>query len=517
MKKILSAVLALSLSCSLLSINSLPTAFCETETETETTTVSSSSIEEGVVYECEYDDLSWSYENKVLKIYGEGDMYDYHRPYDVPWYDVREEIEEVIIEDGVTCIGKYAFNWCKSLVKVTMPDTILSINKSAFDTCTSLEELRLSSNLQTIVEDSFYNCTSLLSLDIPDSVITIEPMAFNKCTSLEYVNFGENSQLKEIGSYAFQDCSSLKQLIIPDSVTTMGQNVIYKATKLEYLVIGKGITNLKVAEYYGSIGLKEVVIRGDIETIPMNCFYNCYNLKSITLPDTVTTIGSKAFYYCISLYSIDLPESVTDIADDAFEKSGVNLTTSEPDVVFSAGNVYVTPDYAGKTVTVPIKITGNTSYGRSRLTLIYNDELTYVDTAIDLMGWIYMERTLSSSTIILGECYKSEDGILANITFTLPESLEVGDEFLITPTDFTLEDDEETGYDNYATEGGKIIIVDSIQQGDVNDDTDVNVADVVAMQRFILRNSTAIDFNTSDLNNDGKVNVIDLAILKNSI
>ena len=44
-----------------------------------------------------------------------------------PWYANKDKIESVVIEDGVTSIGKYAFFDCSSLASIKLPNSISSI------------------------------------------------------------------------------------------------------------------------------------------------------------------------------------------------------------------------------------------------------------------------------------------------------------------------------------------------------------------------------------------------------
>ena len=56
----------------------------------------------------------------------------------------------------------------------------------------------------------------------------------------------------------------------------------------------------------------------------------------------------------------------------------------------------------------------------------------------------------------------------------------------------------------------------SLNIGDITADGKISVADVIALQRWIHKSSdkTLSNWKNADLNNDGKVNVIDLALLK---
>ena len=60
------------------------------------------------------DNLTWTYENNTLTISGTGDMWDFV-PFDMtsdegvaPWYYIRYDIYDIVIEEGVTSIGSNA-------------------------------------------------------------------------------------------------------------------------------------------------------------------------------------------------------------------------------------------------------------------------------------------------------------------------------------------------------------------------------------------------------------------------
>jgi hypothetical protein len=57
------------------------------------------------------DNLTWTLDEStgILTIEGSGAMEDYSSNSNAPWYRDRESISTIVIGDGVTNIGQYAF------------------------------------------------------------------------------------------------------------------------------------------------------------------------------------------------------------------------------------------------------------------------------------------------------------------------------------------------------------------------------------------------------------------------
>ena len=53
----------------------------------------------------------------------------------VPWFNDRGKINKVVIKDGVTNIGDFAFYYCSSLTSVTIPNSVTSIGDWVFYGC----------------------------------------------------------------------------------------------------------------------------------------------------------------------------------------------------------------------------------------------------------------------------------------------------------------------------------------------------------------------------------------------
>ena len=71
----------------------------------------------------------------TLTISGTGAMTDYNSSSDRPWHSYQGNITSVVIEEGVTTIGKYAFKNCNNLSTATIPASVQSIGEGAFAYC----------------------------------------------------------------------------------------------------------------------------------------------------------------------------------------------------------------------------------------------------------------------------------------------------------------------------------------------------------------------------------------------
>ena len=100
------------------------------------------------VYEGELDDygeggIYWSIDTqtKTLRIYGDSeDIYGIDQSM---WREYVDDIETVIIEDGVSGIGSHWFCNLKNLEKVEIPDSIEYISAGAFYGCDSLKTISI--------------------------------------------------------------------------------------------------------------------------------------------------------------------------------------------------------------------------------------------------------------------------------------------------------------------------------------------------------------------------------------
>ena len=239
-----------------------------------------------------------------------------------------ELVTDLVIPDGVTSIGRFAFQNCTSLTSITIPDSVTSIGYDAFRNCTSLTSVTIGNSVTSIGYDAFQNCTSLTSITIPDSVTSIGSEAFNNCTSLTSVTIGNS--VTSIGRDAFYNCYKLVEVCNKSSLgITSGSSsygyVGYYAKHVYTEEDGSWFTDTEDGFrffYDGETGYLVAYLGNETElTLPDGftaydgtvvskyrinayAFYNCTSLTSVTIPDSVTSIGSYAFEGCTKLVEV---------------------------------------------------------------------------------------------------------------------------------------------------------------------------------------------------------------------
>ena len=67
----------------------------------------------------------------------------------------------VVIPDGVTGIGGFAFADCESITEVTIPDGVTNIRQYAFSGCENLTKITISDSLTSVEIGAFSGCTNL--------------------------------------------------------------------------------------------------------------------------------------------------------------------------------------------------------------------------------------------------------------------------------------------------------------------------------------------------------------------
>ncbi|MBE7004584.1 MAG: leucine-rich repeat domain-containing protein, partial [Ruminococcaceae bacterium] len=273
------------------------------------------------------DNLTWTLDDAgKLTISGIGAMEECF----VPWYGLRDSVKTVVIENGVTSIGKQVFYSCESLTSVTIPNSVTSIGSEAFYNCEKLESVTIPNSVKSIGGYAFSFCESLTSVTIPSSVTSIGDGAFSACTSLTQISVasGNANYSSENGILFSKDKSKLIQYpagkteisyTIPNSVTGIWGGAFFACESLKSVTIPDSVTSIGDRAFSSCTSLKSVMIPDSVTDIGENAFSYCEGLASVTIGNGVTSIGGVAFYGCESLTSVTIPKGMEYIGYQAFD------------------------------------------------------------------------------------------------------------------------------------------------------------------------------------------------------
>ncbi len=282
-------------------------------------------------------DCTWELSDRgVLTISGSGKIQS------SPW---GRNINEVIIQDGVTGIGFFVFSDCKNLSKITMPDSINSIDSDAFRGCTALTEFTIPNGVSSIEWGTFENCTNLSSITIPNSIVRIERDAFRGCENLSSVFIPES--VTDISGNPFQGCTGITCISVDNNNTKYDSrndcNSIIE-TSSNTIICGCNSTIIpntitKIGDYaFSECTMTQIDFPQSITNIGYYAFQRCKNLTNINLPDTVTNISGGAFEQCESIISFDIPEGIETITGSMLSYCKNLTTVSVPQSVTKIDN-----------------------------------------------------------------------------------------------------------------------------------------------------------------------------------
>ncbi len=254
-------------------------------------------------------------------------------------------LETLVISDGITEIGDYAFAYAYKLREINIPNSVEIIGNFAFSAQyalppsvggSSAEVLNLGCGVKTIGDGAFYEQNNLVTVSGGENVESIGNAAFAYCKNLKTLNFGKT--VKTIGNSAFEECSSLTdfsigenvesigssafkssgltEAVIPDNVTYIGEYAFANTLYCEKLTLGKGIPKIMSYTFAQMDGLFELVIPEGIEKIDKYAFRDCKKLGSITFSSSVISVDNSAFFKCEKVREV-----VINGADILFEYS----------------------------------------------------------------------------------------------------------------------------------------------------------------------------------------------------
>ena len=303
------------------------------------------------------DNATWEYDNGTLTIAGTGEIttYSTENPTAYPWFAQLENIQTVIIGEGITNIPAWAFAMYENLRSIHLPSTLKTIGWSCLEE-TNLWNVSLPEGLETI-ESYAFMMTPFSTVSIPSTVTEIGERAFGYCENL--VSVGCYADVPPtLGSNAFGDSPNIETVYVqstkiatykdadgwspfgdkiqspagycgPDGNDEDGDDDVTKATwSFDMATHTLTIEGTKMGQYNrpwessgmggqgGGFnpdnnvgypqGIYHIVIGEGITDIPAMAFYMEVGVTDVVLPSTLESIGMGVFGECFNLSTLTI-------------------------------------------------------------------------------------------------------------------------------------------------------------------------------------------------------------------
>lgn len=182
-------------------------------------------------------------------------------------------LEGIVLPDGIKRIGDDAFAYCKGLTYVSMPKSVEYIGRYSFEKDVKILSAPRRRPKKAQTEEPF-----------PKDVATIEETDRYTLDENGVLTFKEDVTL--IKDEEFKGRNDIKKVILPGTVDSVGEF---------------SFANCK--------SLREVVFSEGVSWIWRNAFTSCHKLKRVHLPASMNTICSSAFSCCKGLQEAVVPSN----------------------------------------------------------------------------------------------------------------------------------------------------------------------------------------------------------------
>ena len=249
-----------------------------------------------------FGDLYYSIDSnsQFLIISGEGEMLDYEQKSEkinsktvyystAPWVkDKVCPILSLIVEEGVSTIGKNAFYGCQSLNTIHISKTVTTIETSAFESCSQLTNINLQNGIKTLGESAFKSCFVLTTFYFPASLESIHYSTFSSCSNLQSFTVDEKnlnfstiegvlvSYDKKKFIHFPKSAPFFDTYAIPDGIEIICQEALTESNYLEFITIPASVIKIEPYAFANNPGLSDVSYLGTNEPeCDKHAFDNC--------------------------------------------------------------------------------------------------------------------------------------------------------------------------------------------------------------------------------------------------
>ena len=306
----------------------------------EMTVVTSGNVGYGTPYS---DSVTYTlYSDGTMVIKGSGRVYcsDW-RGNNQPYYDYRDQVKTLIIEEGITHTQGGCFAYFVNLEKASFPNSLTKINKNAFmnSFSSSIQTMTIPKTVTYLADYAFGFYSGASSAIFTDIIIENPNVSFHESNAV----FNSGKKLENLTLYSYG---------AENNVRTYAETYGCRYIDLDNFIEGKygdvhyevsnGVLMLEPIVDHASVPgdkqpwadfadkINKIVISEGITSISDNAFANYSALTEVEIPISLQMIGDGAFATSESndaYLKMSLPRRMTSLGEDIFDgRSNVELT-----------------------------------------------------------------------------------------------------------------------------------------------------------------------------------------------
>lgn len=245
-----------------------------------------------------------------------------------PWDTYMNEVQSVVVGDGIGNLGAYAFVGATNLRSITLGKDVAKIGSRAFAGCVSLTSLTLPLATLTVEDEAFYSRNTYITVTTPNAKVTMDPG--NKCANSPYVTWNYGTVVNTPTTPSTPAAGQNGVLAGGISwIYTNGVLMLTSAQPGASIPSYPSYANTPWAQAGLSSSINSVMIGSNIISIGQHAFANLPYLSNVALGADVMLINSYAFASSPSLRTINFPAAVLVVDSNAFTGSGLLLATKQ--------------------------------------------------------------------------------------------------------------------------------------------------------------------------------------------
>ena len=130
-----------------------------------------------------------------------------------------------------------------------IPDdgSVVTIGPYAFDGCDEMEDIIIPNGIEAICESAFSYCGGLTSMVIPDSVTFVDRRVFMCCQNLCKIIFSK--EILELYEQVCSDCDNLSEVILPEKLTYIDELAFAACPQLAHVTIPKSVSYISLTAF----------------------------------------------------------------------------------------------------------------------------------------------------------------------------------------------------------------------------------------------------------------------------